>query len=117
MSIAIRLKHSSVAAKVPQVADLSAGELALNTADLKLYCLDATNAVKEVGGAVPQATETAQGIAELATQTETDTGTDDEKIVTPLKLTTYVSQHLWIDGGSSVSNFGSAPAVITGGGA
>lgn len=32
------------------------------------------------------ATETARGIAELATQTETNTGTDDTKIVTPLKL-------------------------------
>lgn len=32
------------------------------------------------------ATETVQGIAELATQGETDAGTDDERIVTPLKL-------------------------------
>jgi uncharacterized protein YerC len=32
------------------------------------------------------ATELAKGIAELATQAETNAGTDDEKIVTPLKL-------------------------------
>lgn len=32
------------------------------------------------------ATENAKGFAELATQTETDTGTDDARIVTPLKL-------------------------------
>lgn len=32
------------------------------------------------------ATETDAGIAELATQAETNTGTDDERIVTPLKL-------------------------------
>lgn len=44
-----------------------------------------------VVGAVPPATETQQGIAELATQAETDTGTDDTKIVTPLKLATYVA--------------------------
>ncbi len=37
-------------------------------------------------GDVPQATETVQGIAELATQAEVDAGTDDERIVTPLKL-------------------------------
>lgn len=43
-----------------------------------------------VVGAVPPATETQQGIAELATQAETDAGTDDTKIVTPLKLANFV---------------------------
>lgn len=38
-----------------------------------------------------QATETAQGIAELATQAEITTGTDDLRIVTPLKLVTYIN--------------------------
>jgi hypothetical protein len=37
------------------------------------------------------ASETAAGIAELATQTETNTGTDDTRIVTPLKLATYIT--------------------------
>lgn len=36
-----------------------------------------------------QATETAQGIAELATAEEVRIGTDDERIVTPLKLNPY----------------------------
>lgn len=36
----------------------------------------------------PAASETVSGIAELATQAETDTGTDDLRIVTPLKLKT-----------------------------
>ena len=36
-----------------------------------------------------QATETLLGIAEIATQAETDAGTDDLRIVTPLKLATY----------------------------
>jgi len=36
--------------------------------------------------AVPPATETTAGIAEIATQVETDAGTDDVTIVTPLKL-------------------------------
>jgi hypothetical protein len=36
--------------------------------------------------ASPDASETTKGIAELATQTEVDTGTDDGRVVTPLKL-------------------------------
>jgi hypothetical protein len=40
------------------------------------------------GSSVAPASETVAGIAELATQAETDTGTDDERIVTPLKLKT-----------------------------
>lgn len=34
----------------------------------------------------PPATETVRGVAEIATQEETDAGVDDERIVTPLKL-------------------------------
>ncbi len=37
------------------------------------------------GTAAPSATETTAGIAEIATQAETDTGTDDVRFVTPLK--------------------------------
>lgn len=35
------------------------------------------------------ATEASAGIAEIATQAETDTGTDDVRFITPLKLATY----------------------------
>jgi len=45
------------------------------------------------GTAAPSASETTAGIAELATQTETDTGTDDLRIVTPLKLATWSKRH------------------------
>jgi len=38
------------------------------------------------GTSAPAASETVAGIAELATQSETDAGTDDLRIVTPLKL-------------------------------
>lgn len=41
------------------------------------------------GTAAPAASETTAGIAEIATQAETDTGTDDLRFVTPLKLATY----------------------------
>lgn len=40
------------------------------------------------------ATESSAGIAELATQGETDTGTDDARIVTPLKLATWAGRPL-----------------------
>lgn len=40
------------------------------------------------GSAVGNASETSAGIAELATQAETDAGADDARIVTPLKLKT-----------------------------
>jgi len=42
------------------------------------------------GTAAPAASETVSGIAELATQAETDAGADDLRVVTPLKLATSV---------------------------
>ena len=44
-----------------------------------------------VVGAVPPAQEGQAGIAELATQAETDAGVDDLRIVTPLKLANFVA--------------------------
>lgn len=41
------------------------------------------------GAGVAAASETTAGILELATQAETDAGTDDLRAVTPLKLATY----------------------------
>lgn len=41
------------------------------------------------GTSAPAASETTSGTAELATQAETDAGTDDLRIVTPLKLATW----------------------------
>jgi hypothetical protein len=41
------------------------------------------------GTSAGAATETSAGIAEIATQGETDTGTDDARIVTPLKLANW----------------------------
>lgn len=43
------------------------------------------------GTTAPAASESTAGIAELATQVETDAGTDDSRIVTPLKLKTWAS--------------------------
>jgi hypothetical protein len=44
----------------------------------------------QFGTSAGAASETSAGIAELATQAETDAGTDDLRIVTPLKLATSV---------------------------
>ncbi len=44
------------------------------------------------GTAAPAASETTPGIAELATQAETDIGTDDVRIVTPLKQANWAGR-------------------------
>ena len=44
------------------------------------------------GTSAPSATETTAGIAEIATQAETDTGTDDQRFITPLKLATWAGR-------------------------
>lgn len=46
------------------------------------------------GTAAPSASETTAGVIEIATQTETNTGTDDERAVTPLKLTNWTGRKL-----------------------
>lgn len=45
--------------------------------------------------ALPSASETTPGVIEIATQSETDTGTDDARAVTPKKLKTFLSQALF----------------------
>lgn len=44
------------------------------------------------GTSAPAATETTAGIAEIATQAETDTGTDDERFITPEKLANWAGR-------------------------
>jgi hypothetical protein len=59
--------------------------------------------------AVSAASETASGVAEIATQAETNTGTDDARIVTPLKLKTLLSAPVPIP-----FFYGSTLSVMTG---
>ena len=47
-----------------------------------------TPAVVSFGNSAPAASESTAGVVELATQAETDAGTDDARAVTPLKLKT-----------------------------
>lgn len=44
----------------------------------------------QFGGTVGAASETSSGIAEVATQAETDAGSDDQRFVTPLKLNAWI---------------------------
>ncbi len=73
------------------------------------------------GTSAPAASETVSGILELATQAETDTGTDDLRAVTPLKLATYSGRAkrfaVTIGDGSATSivvthNLGTADVVV-----
>lgn len=67
----------------------STGDLTGLTTTAKSSLIAAINEVKAgATGSPPDATETVKGIAEVATQAETATGTDDARIVTPLKLKT-----------------------------
>jgi len=50
---------------------------------------DVANAITAFDNIKQAASETATGVAEIATQAETNTGTDDLRIVTPLKLKTW----------------------------
>lgn len=59
------------------------------------------------GVAAPSASEGAAGIAELATQSETNTGTDDARIVTPLKLKNYTGR-----GRGATASIGDGAATV-----
>lgn len=89
---AVRLKDGDPAASLTAIttASLRAGKTLMfeNTAAADLTVGAPTSST------VVAASETAAGIAELATQTETNTGTDDARIVTPLKLATFVGANI-----------------------
>lgn len=53
------------------------------------------------GSVSPAATETVAGIAEIATQAETNAGTDDARMVSPLKLKSFADAAYWKVGGAS----------------
>lgn len=66
------------------------------------YCGLTSSSLVAVGN-LPIATETAIGALEIATQTESDTGTDDVTIVTPLKMEVTIQAHL--DNGAGLLDF------------
>ena len=78
------------------------GELTYDTEKKQLRLHDGStvggkvvdNTTRDVTSQVSNATETVAGKAEIATQAETNTGTDDLRIVTPKKLLEGVKKHL-----------------------
>lgn len=81
------------------ITALSLGDVP--TTQDSVFRYDGTSFVLAVGSA----STTAKGIAEIATQPETNTGTDDTRIVTPLKLTTWYN--------SKVKSYDSGEQSIT----
>jgi hypothetical protein len=92
-TVATRAADMSIAAEVEQAITTveegtNAGATFRQTA--VNVTLDTTAlAWTSFGTGAPAASQTTSGIAEIATQAETDAGTDDLRIVTPLKLATY----------------------------
>ncbi|MEG4315346.1 hypothetical protein U8L64_10085 [Pseudomonas sp. FIP_A4] len=70
-------KKSTVAAKVPLATDLEIGELAVNTADAKLYTKHSDNTVKQLGIATNDSrlTDAREWTATTVTQAEAEQGT------------------------------------------
>lgn len=58
----------------------------------------------EISASPGNATESAAGIAEIATNSEVSAGTDDTRIVTPLKAATYYQKKLTQGTGITISN-------------
>jgi hypothetical protein len=72
----------------------STGTIAALTTTDKSSLVAAINEVKAgSAGAPPASTELVQGVIEIATQTETNTGTDDARAITPLKLQTRMAAY------------------------
>lgn len=72
----------------------SSGDLTGLTTTDKTNLVGAINEVKAgSSGAPPDSSETVKGIIEIATQTETNTGTDDVRAVTPLKFQTRLAAY------------------------
>ena len=82
------------------------GELTYDTEKKQLRVHDGStvggkvvdDTTRDVTSQVSNATETVAGKAEIATQAETNTGTDDLHIVTPKKLLAGVKNHLNVSG-------------------
>lgn len=52
MAVILKPKRSETASSAPTISDLEVGEIAINTADEKLYIRDSSNNIKTIGGGV-----------------------------------------------------------------
>jgi len=83
----------------------AAGMVWFDTSGNVLKVRDATNTVWQTVTGINAASESVAGIIEIATQAETNTGTDDARAVTPKKLANY----------SAFSSLGNRIAALEGG--
>ncbi len=100
---AINEVNTGLASKVPSSYLDTDTTLAANS-DSKIATQKATKAYV-LANVTPSATETVQGKAEIATQAETNTGTDDTRFVTPLKLKTNLDSKGYLTGTGTANAF------------
>ena len=93
----IKPKKSSTAGEVPQAADLEVSEIAVNTADGKLFTKHTDNSIKEITGGTDITTESIDALSDVDTTTTAPT---DGQVLT------------WVDANSRWE-----PANASGGGA
>ena len=92
MAFTVKHKRSGDKDKAPATGAMTPGELAINynVDSPAAYIKDSAGNIVKLAGAgsvgSPDASETVKGIAEIATKAEVTAGTDDARIITPLKL-------------------------------
>ncbi len=75
------------------IVEKSSPAVLLIAADIIMAAISASSLTfGDVSFINPQASETQIGVAEIATQAETDAGTDDQRFITPLKLKNWAKQ-------------------------
>lgn len=117
MNVAAEVEQATVTIEEGSSAGATFRQTAVNVT------LDTTSlAWTSFGTSAPSASETTAGIIEIATQTEVDTGTDDVRAVTPLKLTNWSGRKrkvtALIGDGSATSfnidhNFGTRAVLVS----
>ena len=80
--MAIITKNRAADATAPTTGDIVEGELAVNFTSKKIYTRNSVNTIIELSPAEATATASAEGIVELATQSEVNSGASGDKVVT-----------------------------------
>lgn len=119
----------AVASQSSPIINKAASSTAMVTFDIALENLDAESITfGDTTYVNPSATETKEGVAEIATQAETEAGTDDHRFVTPKKLAAWIAGKLapylrtsllldktWPVGSVYMSVSATSPATLFGG--
>lgn len=73
MPVILKPKRSETASSVPTTSDLAVGEIAVNTADKKLYVRDSSNNIKAIGGGITATDSTSTADVETIQFNDTST--------------------------------------------